>query len=86
MKYAEVCRLNNEVQLLTGGKKFLTSIFCGEDGVYYDAIGDEFFIATRRGVGTVKGRPAIIYELEFSDGTQIGPVMDHGFNEFLGAL
>lgn len=64
------------------------TIFDGKPGLYYDAVGNELFIAKFLAIefSPVLGIDVPIYQLEFDDETSTGIVKDHGYNVFLGEL
>lgn len=71
----------------------LYKIFDGKDGLYYDPVGDEVFVAKRLGVQFSPNLNMYvpIYALEF-DGdreegiTMEGVVKDHGYHVYLGPI
>lgn len=74
---SDFVRSGNEVAMFTNGPYFST-IFDLQDGVYYDAVGGEIFIAQR-----ISGHT---YLMDFGDQEIIGQFKDHGFNFYLGGL
>lgn len=80
----EVVRKYNELQLTIGGNQFMKCLFDGEDGWYYDAVGDEIFYVEKIGEGiTADGEKANWYKIDHGDQIQTGALLDHGFNERL---
>ncbi len=78
----KMVRSHNEVQLLLGGNLFMKTYFRGRDGVYYDAIGDEIFLAQM--IGGTDAKPE--YFLTFSNRESWGLLVDHGFNYLLSEM
>ncbi len=84
-KRLALVRSANELTALTGGNTFLSTLFEGVDGWYYDAIGDEMFHVKKIGETMLGGDVAPVYQIEFSDRKQVGALKDHGFNELIEA-
>ncbi len=78
----KVVRSYNELQLMIGGEVFLKTYFRGEDGVYYDAIGDEIFLVQR--IGGTDAKPEYVFT--FGNRESCGLLVDHGFNYCLSGL
>ena len=78
---ASLAKSHNVLTIMTGSDgPYISMIFDGPNGLYYDAVGDELFVVTR--VSTNALGP--VYKIELSDETRVGNLKDHGFNAFLG--
>ncbi len=80
----KMVQAHNNLQLLIGGRVFMSTIFNGPDGAYYDPIGDEVFIVTGMAYKSREGFP--VYNIEFKDHNQLGSMKDHGFHVYLGPV
>lgn len=67
---------------------YISTVFNGKNGLYYDAVGNEVFVAKFVGMrwSTVLRMEVPCYELDFGDAIVVGMVKDHGYNAFLGEV
>jgi hypothetical protein len=77
---SEFVRSNNELVLLTGEGSFLTCIFDGPDGFYYDPVGDEIFECRREDSNFL----GPVYWIDFGDEQMTGNIKDHGLHFYMG--
>lgn len=67
---------------------YVSTLFDGKDGLYYDPVGDELFVAKRIGItlSVELGCRVPVYQLDFGDESLTGAVKDHGFHLYLGEV
>jgi hypothetical protein len=65
---------------------YVSTIFDGKNGLYYDPVGDELFVARLVRIAYISSLRcnAPVYELDFGDAKVVGLVKDHGYHEYLG--
>ena len=77
----DMAKTHNILSLMANrSTEFLSVVFRGKNGFYYDPVGNEIFHVTK----ISEGIQGAIYKIDHGDQVQVGLIKDHGFNEYLG--